>query len=157
NESNSRCCKPKWKGDLRRFFLAQFLLTGLALFCATEVLNAATVSVTAATGGGAIFADTANGAFTKLKGPIPTESAKGAISTGTIVFNVPAGFEWDTGGTAPTVTITSSGGGTSMAISLTSRTTSAITFNVTQQSAGSNNGCTNTFGNFRVRPTIGNP
>src|SRR5205814_7186482 len=58
-----------------------------------------------ATGGTAISADGATGTFTTLTGPTYTENASGNVGTGTIVLNAPAGFVFDTGGTAPTVLV----------------------------------------------------
>jgi hypothetical protein len=52
------------------------------LFCANHA--SATVSVTAATGGSAISADTTSGCYTSLSGPTIAESANGVIHTGTI-------------------------------------------------------------------------
>ena len=67
---------------------------------------------TSATGGSAIPADSAaSGAFTSLTGPTYSEDASGEVGTGTIILNAPAGFTFDTGGTAPTVAITKLGGG----------------------------------------------
>ena len=56
------------------------------------------------TGGGAIPADGATtGTFTSLSGPSYSENASGNMGTGTIILKAPAGFVFDTGGTAPTV------------------------------------------------------
>src|SRR5262249_41579750 len=120
-------------------------------------------TVTAATGGSAISADTntTNGTvtWTSLTGPVYTEAAPGQANTGNIVLNAPAGFVFDTGGTAPTVKITGDANaanninnvasGTSQSTTVTSTT---ITFNVTAKSAG---GLANTltWQNIRVRPT----
>ena len=41
-----------------------------------------------------------------MTGPSYTENASGDVGTGTIIVNAPAGFIFDTGGTAPTVLIT---------------------------------------------------
>ena len=38
-----------------------------------------------------------------MTGPSYTENAIGDVGTGTIIVNAPAGFVFDTGGTAPTV------------------------------------------------------
>src|SRR5205814_7308917 len=58
---------------------------------------------TTATGGNAIAADGATGTFTSLTGPTYSENNAGEVGTGSIILNVPAGFIFDTGGTAPTV------------------------------------------------------
>ena len=57
-------------------------------------------TVTAATGGSAISADTAanggTGAWTTLSGPTYTETANNDLNNGTVVLTVPSGFEFDT-------------------------------------------------------------
>ncbi len=135
-------------------------------------------TVTPATGGGAISASTAGGAYTTLTGPVLTESDAGAIQTGTIILNAPAGFEFDTGGTAPTVLVTrvagtSNGVGdtvcninnvaTGTSVAITGRTSSTITFTVSDDSRNGNPGSCNgirnslTWQNVRVRPTAALP
>src|SRR5207253_2940490 len=74
----------------------------------TITVNAA--QFTQATGGSAISADTTGGTFTSLSGPTYTENASGNVGTGTIILNVPSGFIFDTGGTAPTVSSAKAGG-----------------------------------------------
>src|SRR5262249_36568671 len=87
---------------------------------------------TATTGGGAISADGATGTFTTLTGPTYSENASGDVGTGTIIVNAPAGFVFDTGGTAPTVLVTRIASGSSsksdLAGSVTSVTTTQITY-----------------------------
>jgi hypothetical protein len=120
-----------------------------------------------ATGGTAIPSSTAGGAYTTLTGPVYYEYVVGDVGTGTIILNAPSGFSFDTGGTAPTVRIdrlTGSGSdnenintvasGTSVAI--TSRTTTQITFMVTDTSS-SDVTCKLTWQNVRVRPTAASP
>src|SRR5438046_4773875 len=68
-------------------------------------------TLTSATGGSAISADTTGGAYTSLTGPIYSEKASGDVGTGTIILNVPTGFVFDTGGTAPTVVVNRLAGG----------------------------------------------
>lgn len=140
------------------FFALSFLAMPYAL---------AAVTVTLATGGSAISADTTGGAYTSLTGPVISEGAVGDVNVGTIILNVPTGFVFDTGGTAPTVKIVRTSGqgadsrningvadGTDVAI--TSISTSQITFTVT--SAGTN-GVKNslTWQNVRVRPSAVTP
>jgi hypothetical protein len=67
-------------------------------------------TITLATGGGAIPADTAGGAYTSLTGPVITETAVGDISTGTIVLNSPAGFVFDTNSPFPIITLAGGAG-----------------------------------------------
>ncbi len=74
------------------------------------------------------------------------------------MFTVPSGYEFDTGGTAPSVSVTAlgGGGGTKLSISYNTRTASNIVFDVTQSSnnppykAGKA-----TFSGIQVRPTTG--
>lgn len=111
-------------------------------------------SLTPATGGEAISADDANTTYTTLSGPRVQESFAGEFSTGTFIFKVPTGFEWDTGGGNPSAIVTSAfGGTTNHAISFTSRTSTQITFTVT--TASTTNPAEIIFSNIRVRPTTG--
>ena len=111
-------------------------------------------SLTPAQGGDQISADDANSAYTTLTGPRVQESFTGEFTSGTFVFTAPTGFEWDTGGGNPSVTVNPAfGGSTNHAINFTSRTASEITFTVT--SASSDNPAEIIFNNFRVRPTTG--
>src|SRR5262249_38110146 len=123
---------------------------------------------TAASGGGAIPADGAvTSAFTTLTGPTYSENNPGEVGLGTIIVNAPAGFIFDTGGTAPTMLVTrltgsgnsgnningvSSGASTAM----TSVTSTQLVFAVNSLSI---NGvtCKLTWQNVRVRPTAGTP
>src|SRR6185503_11101976 len=120
-----------------------------------------------ATGGMVIPSSTAGGTYTTLTGPVYYEYATGDVGAGTIILNAPAGFVFDTAGTAPTVRIDRLAGigndnrningvatGTSAAI--TSRTTTQITFTV---SGASSLGvtCSLTWQNVRVRPTAASP
>ena len=124
-------------------------------------------TVTPASGGGAVSADNTGGTYVTLTGPVYSEAANGDVGLGTIILNVPSGFAFDTGGTAPTVLITRTGGnggdqrninnvGTGTSVAVTSVTTTAITFTVTDVTT---NGVTNslTWQNVRVRPTAGTP
>src|SRR5262249_46541537 len=71
--------------------------------------------LTQLTGGSAISADATVGTYTNLTGPTYTESASSNVSPGTIILNVPSGFVFDTGGTAPSVRIDRLGGSGSSA------------------------------------------
>jgi hypothetical protein len=108
-----------------------------------------------ATGGDSLSADDANTIFTTLSGPRITESVVGELASGgTIVLNAPAGFQWDTGGAAPGVSVQKAyGSSTALAVSFTSRTSSTITYTVnTPSNAGSQPGQV-TFSGIRVKPT----
>ncbi len=112
-------------------------------------------SLTAATGGEAISADDANTTYTTLTGPRVQESFAGEFTNGgTFVFNAPAGYEWDTGGGAPSASVLPAfGGSTTLAIGFTNRTASQITFTISAVST--TNPGEITFSDFRVRPTTG--
>src|SRR3989338_3108155 len=146
-------------------FWILFLVVLICLFgISSEVL--ATVTVTSATGGSAISADTTGGSHTSLTGPIISEGATADIGTGTIILNAPSGFEFDTGGAAPTVLVTRIGGSgpnTRNINDLSSGSTIAVTVTTAQLTititAATSNGVTNslTWQNVRVRPTAGTP
>ncbi len=128
---------------------------------------AGTGTVTPATGGGAISADSTGGGFMALTGPAYSESTPGNVDIGTIILKVPAGFMFDTVGVAPTVLVDRLAGagsdslninkvasGTSLPI--TSMTDSMITFTVTSKSMGGVKDAL-TWQNIRVRPRFGTP
>src|SRR6185503_12438010 len=110
---------------------------------------------------------TAGGTYTTLTGPVYYEYVMGDVGTGTIILNAPAGFVFDTGGTAPTVKVTRlSGGGndskningvvSGTSVAVTSRTTTQITFTVTSATSG-DVACSLTWQNIRVRPSAATP
>lgn len=132
------------------------LLTGLSLFLCTGV-NAQTV--TPASGGSNISADDfATGTWTTLTGPEIQETAPGQLSTGSIRLQAPDGFIWDTGGSAPVLTI-SAPKTQRITLDSQSRTDKELVFNISGNSGGSppNNPHTLTFSNIRVRPSAGSP
>jgi len=150
-----RPVKKKWLG-----------LVTVFLFFSPAYFARATAIVTPATGGSSISADTTGGAYTSLTGPAIAEGLVSEINTGTIILNVPSGFVFDTGGTAPTVLVTRIAGsgadtrnindvpsGTSIAVTIS---TTQITFTVT---GATSNGVRNslTWQNVRVRPAAGTP
>ena len=132
-------------------------------------LNAIPVSArfTSATGGNPIGSSTAGASYTTLTGPTYIETAAGAAGRGTIILSTPAGFVFDTGGTAPTVRIdrvTTLGGktvaninnatnGTSAA--MTSVSSTQLVFTVNTASAGAT--CKLTWQNVRVSPIASSP
>ena len=128
--------------------LAALLLAGLL---PGTVFAAATV--TSATGGSAISADTAaaspgSGAYTTLTGPSIAVTAADDIDAGTITITAPAGFEFATSGTDPSIGV----GATGATASFTSATTSVVTFTVTVANTAAG---TATISGLRVRPTVG--
>src|SRR5439155_9597251 len=121
------------------------------------LLSGSGYQFTQAAGGETIPADGAlTGAFTTLTGPTYTENFAGDIGTGTIILNAPAGFVFDTGGTAPTVAVLKVGGGSGSTIqgSVTAVSQTQITYTVTSASAVASK---LTWQNVRVRPTSGTP
>lgn len=128
-------------------------------FLAFPDLVSAAVTVTPATGGSAISADTAGGTYTALTGPTATEGASRDIpASGTFILNAPAGFAFNTSSTV-TATITRlAGTGSCFAFSSSTATPTAsiVTFTV---SSRDNNGtrCEVTFSGLQVRPTAGTP
>ena len=149
------------------------LLLALVVALITGVLwlvpgAGAATGLTAATGGTNISADTAaaspgTGTYTNLTGPSYQESSGGQLSTGKVVLDAPAGFQFRT----TSVTVAQSGGqnmklgsaatcsGPSASITVTP-TASAITFWICAQSNGSHN-ATITLSGVGVRPANGTP
>ncbi len=125
----------------------------------------AAVTVTAATGGGAISADTntANGTatWTTLTGPTIAEGAfRDFPGTGTFILSAPSGFSFNTGA-AVTATITRTAGtGSCFAFTSTTATPAAgtVTFTLNAQDGNPNTTrCKVVFSNIQVRPTAGTP
>ena len=128
----------------------------------------AVVTVTPASGGSVISADTTGGAYTALTGPVIAESVTADIGAGTVILNAPSGFIFDVGGVAPTVLITWLGGGSGAGGNninnkvsgtvdgITSITTTQITYTITAMTdVLAVNSLT--WQNVRVRPTAGTP
>jgi len=116
------------------------------------------VQFTPATGGSAISADTTGGSFVTLTGPSYTENTNGSVGVGTVILNAPAGFVFDTGGTAPTVAVTRASGAGSkgdLVGSMTSVTTTQIIYTVKTKSVSVTDKLT--WQNVRVRPKAGTP
>ena len=142
-----------------------FAAFAAALFFVGAQSAFAAVTVTAATGGSTISADTntTNGTatWTTLTGPTITETSGRAISTGsgTIVLTAPSGFSYNTG-TTVTATITrTSGSGTCFTFLSNTATpaSGSITFTITGRDSNTSTECHATFSNIQVRPTAGTP
>ena len=125
----------------------------------------ASVTITTATGGSTISADTntTNGTatWTTLTGPtIPETTFQAFPNTGTFIFNTPSGFSFNTS-TAVTATITMNRGyGNLFHVYFDQRTptTSTITFTLNARDGGMNTTrCQVVFSNIQVRPTAGTP
>ena len=110
-----------------------------------------------ATGGEAISADDANTTWTTLSGPRVTEDVAGQLSIGgTGVLSVPAGYEWDTGGADPGVTVQPAyGASTTLACSYTSRDATTVTFTINTASTVASSPGEIIISGLRVRPTTG--
>jgi hypothetical protein len=154
--------------NLTVFFNANgtFTLTGTDLSNGSKspstspAITVSPAQFTPAIGGGAIPADGAvTSAFTTLTGPTYSESTSGDVGLGTIIVNAPSGFIFDTGGTPPTVVVTriasGSGGKSDLVGSVTSLTTTQITYTVTATSVNAWDQLT--WQDIRVRPTAGTP
>ena len=124
----------------------------------------AAVTVTPASGGSAISADTnlANGttSWTPLTGPtIAEDSNRSFPASGTFIFNVPTGFNFNTS-SAVTATITRlAGTGTCFRFSSASVTPTAttITFSLAARDQAGSTRCQVVFSGIQVRPTAGTP
>lgn len=141
--------------------MTKYLKISFPLLCLLFVANdnSWAQSVTPATGGTGISADNfATGTWTTLTGPVIEETAPGQLQSGNIRFQAPSGFVWDTGGTAPTVNVTQPKGNR-ITVTLISRTSTEIIFELTGNSGGSppNNPHTITFSDLRIRPAQGAP
>ncbi len=131
------------------------LVTGGALVAALFPMAGvalAAVSVTSATGGGAISADTAaispgSATATLLAGPSIAVTRAGDIGTGTITITAPAGFQFATS-PSPTVSV----GATGAVAALTATTAGELTFTATTASTASG---IVVFSGIRVLPTTG--
>ncbi len=120
----------------------------------------AAATVTTATGGSAISADTTGGSYTTLTGPTITEGSNRDVpASGTIVLNAPSGFSFNTGATVAASIVKDNGTGTCFTFSSANATPAAttITYTVTARDSNTNTRCHVTFSNIQVRPTAGTP
>lgn len=114
-----------------------------------------------------ISADTSSDApiaeWTATAGPSVAESTTGQISTGTLILNVPSGFEFDTTADSVTATVTDAGAGCNASTRLqingantqiTTPIADTITIDVTQSSSSSCRG-TITWSGIQTRPVSG--
>ncbi len=140
--------------------IAGLSLLILALFSFLNVLASATV--TPATGGSAISADTTGGTYTALTGPTLSEGVSRDISTaGTIILNAPSGFIFNTGQSVTATIVRDSGNQACFTFTSTTATptTGTITFTVQNLdgTGGTPGPCHVTFSNIQVRPSSGTP
>jgi len=139
----------------------QLTATGETSGLVAQMTFTDSATVTAATGGSAISADTVGGTYTTLTGPVLAEGAHLDISTtGTIVLNAPSGFQFNTAATV-TATVASAGGNNGSVLTLSSGTAtvtaSTITITVSAVDTGSNRRSSITWSGIQVRPTAGTP
>lgn len=123
-------------------------------------------SLTPASGGTAISADTTAGAYTSLTGPVYTEIESGDVGVGTIVLEAPPGFVFNTNAPPPAVVITSAVSGSSSqningvasgtSVPMTMVNPSNLVFTVTSASSGGMT-CSLTWTNLSVMPSAGTP
>ncbi|HEX8994340.1 MAG TPA: hypothetical protein VF803_03750, partial [Candidatus Paceibacterota bacterium] len=157
--------------SLHKHSIAIFALciveTATLLFAAAPVALAA-ATVTLATGGSAISADTngtnGTGVYTALAGPTVTEGASGDIHNGTIILNVPTGFVFSTAAGSVTATVDNFNNCAANQTTLLNKTSfqtvtptaTTITVSVTRATSG---GCKDRiiWSGIAVRPTAGTP
>lgn len=112
--------------------------------------------ITPATGGGNISADDANSTYTSLTGPFIQEGfIKELTFGGTIIFDAPTGFEWNTSGTYGVTITPAYGGTTALDASFTSVTSSQLTFTIDDTSTSASSPGQIEFTGLEVRPTTG--
>ncbi len=150
----------RWRARLAALATGGALLVGLFPLAGTAL---AATSITPASGGSAIPADTGpaptgTAAWTALTGPVVTEGAAGDIpNSGTVTLTLSGGFELRTGalGGAVGAAFTASAG--SCALTATTPVVTATTITTTlggTASTGSDR-CRLTFSGIQVRPTSG--
>lgn len=143
--------------DLKFGKWALFPIIFLALMACSAPLLAGNATLTATTGGGAISANTAGGTpWTTLAGPSLAEEAPSGIGKGSIVLNIPTGFEFNPGVTV-TATVTGTGfPGSDLQLSSSTATVNASTITVTVSSGSTGQRkSTITWSGVQVRPTAG--
>jgi len=132
-----------------------FVFGALLLVLTSASVAHAAATVTSATGGSSISADTCNSTpWTSLTGPVIVEAAPGDITTGTIVLTAPTGFEFNTAQDV-TATVTAGdidlGGGAGVAATATPLA-GTVTFTVSTVSTATT---TITLSSVQVRPKTG--
>jgi unsaturated rhamnogalacturonyl hydrolase len=142
----------------RLTFLTRLILVA-GLFLATAGSGFATVTLTGATGGGNISADTASNApasaWTTLGAITVTEGASTDFTNGTgvtLVLKAPAGFQFNTAVT-PSITFTASKNITSAAVAMTDASTMTVTLTVSGTAVAADSLTIGSTTNIQVRPT----
>src|SRR5712664_2760139 len=157
------CPRLRRKGDRRMtsFYTCSTILLACACLLGSLATAQATISITAASSGSAMSADTAgiggSGAWTTL-GPITiAEGKKTDISVGssvTLILKAPSGFEFNTAST-PSISFASGQDITSANVVVTDPSTLTITLNISG-TGGMDTLIVGAAG-LQVRPTFGGP
>lgn len=134
---------------------ADWLCIAALLFMHAGAWAVTGITVTPASGGTTISADTAGATWTALTGPVLSENNPGGIGTGTIILTIPSGFQLNTSNPV-TASISCSGSGSDMIVTSPVLSGNTITTAVTQNSKGGRL-CILTFGGIQVRPTAFSP
>ena len=137
--------------------LAAFVLLNLML-----VSFAATAgTLTPATGGESIPADSDGGSYTTLDGPVYEEENSREVGQGSIILELPTEFEWDTSSLPQARVEELGGGGQNInrvndggTFSASSVTSNQVTFDINETSVGQRRNRL-TFEGLRVRPVAG--
>ena len=144
----------------KNILLAVLFVAVLALMDSGKA--SAAVTLTGATGGGSVSADTAGNAsspaWTTLGAITVAEGANGdfaADTNGTLVLSAPAGFEFNTAIT-PDVTITAGTDITSATVAVTDAATITLTLTVSD-TASADTLTVGSITGIQVRPTTGSP
>ncbi len=145
---------------LKPLFISIFVI--LWLISGSSQPAYATASVTTATGGSSINADTTGGSYAALTGPTITEGANKDVGTGTLILNAPSGFIFNTGQNVTGTVSLIAGSKSCFTLSAGTVTpaTTTITFTVSAQDGTGGNPtttCRIVFTNIQVRPSSGTP
>lgn len=117
------------------------LLPASVVFAAASVTTPATANVSA---------DTAVSGYAAIPGPAITESAPGDLGNGTLVLNLPAGFQFNTASGS----ITKSPSGCTLTVSAVTMATGTATITISG-APSTGTACTLTFSGLQVKATSG--
>ncbi len=134
---------------------AGWLCIATLLFMHAGAWAVSGITVTPASGGTAISANSAGTTWTTLTGPTLSENNPRGIGTGTIILTIPSGFQLNTSNPV-TASVSCSGSGSNMIVTSPVLSGNTITTTVTQNSTGGRL-CILTFGGIQVRPTAYTP
>lgn len=146
--------------------LTKILFSILILFVFLNMFTKsvfAAVTVTVATGGSSISADTTGGSYTSLTGPTIAEGANSDFpASGTFILSAPSGFIFNTGSTVTATINRVAGQKTCFSFTSTTATptTTTITFTLNAKDGTGGNPATTcrvVFSGIQVRPSSGTP